>query len=142
MTDFQYLLDRTEHGKSIPMVQLMNQHVLALADGTATVTALPEQKFDNAQGRTHGGFVATLIDTVMGYAVATKLPEGTGYGTIDLNVKFVRKIDVDTGLLTATATVLHAGRTMLTANARVVDAAGKLYAHGSGSFLVYPKQAS
>ena len=124
------------------MLKLMNQNVIALADGSATVTALPEQQFDNAQGRTHGGFVATLIDTVMGFAVATKLPEGTGFGTIDLNVKFVRKIDVHTGLLTATATVEHAGRTMLTATARVVDAAGKLYAHGSGSFMVYPKQAS
>jgi uncharacterized protein (TIGR00369 family) len=141
MTDFQHLLDRIGHGQTIPMMQLMNQQIVALAEGAATVTALPEEQFDNAQGRTHGGFVATLIDTVMGFAVATKLPEGTGYGTIDLNVKFVRKIDVHTGLLTATATVEHAGRTMLTATARVVDAAGKLYAHGSGSFLVYPKQA-
>lgn len=142
MTDFQHLLDRTGHGQAVPMLQLLNQRVITLADGSATVTALPEQKFDNAQGRTHGGFVATLIDTVMGYAVATKLPEASGFGTIDLNVKFVRKIDVNTGLLTATATVEHAGRTMLTATARVVDAAGKLYAHGSGSFMVYPKQAS
>ncbi len=142
MTDFQHLLDRTGHGQNVHMLKLMNQHVIALAEGSATVTALPEQKFDNAQGRTHGGFVATLIDTVMGFAVATKLPEGTGFGTIDLNVKFVRKIDVNTGLLTATALVEHGGRTMLTATARVVDAAGKLYAHGSGSFMVYPKQSS
>ena len=140
--DYQHLLDRTEHGQKVHMLKLMNQNVIALADGSATVTALPEQQFDNAQGRTHGGYVATLIDTVMGFAVATKLPDGTGFGTIDLNVKFVRKIDVHTGLLTATATVEHGGRTMLTATARVVDAAGKLYAHGSGSFMVYPKQAS
>ena len=76
----------------------------------------------------------------MGCAVMTKVPEGLSYGTIDMNVKFVRKIDVATGLLTATATVVHAGRTMLTVEARVADAAGKLYAHGSGSFMVYPKQ--
>jgi acyl-CoA thioesterase len=35
-------------------------------------------------------------------------------------------------------TVLHAGRTMLTAEAKVTDLAGKLYAHGTGTFLVYP----
>jgi acyl-coenzyme A thioesterase PaaI-like protein len=28
---------------------------------------------------------------------------------------------------------------MLTAEAKVTDAAGKLYAHGTGTFLVYPK---
>jgi acyl-CoA thioesterase len=35
---------------------------------------------------------------------------------------------------------VHAGRTMFTAEAKVADKAGKLYAHGSGTFLVYPKQ--
>jgi uncharacterized protein (TIGR00369 family) len=124
------------------MLALMNQSVVTRGEGTATVTALPASEFENSQGRMHGGFVATLIDTALGVAVMTKLPEGTGYGTIDLNVKFVGKIDVATGLLTATAEVVHAGRSMFTATAKVVDAKGKLYAHGSGSFLVYPKQAS
>jgi uncharacterized protein (TIGR00369 family) len=125
---------------SAPMLALMNQKVILVGDGTATVTAQPEAKFENQMGRMHGGYVATLIDTVMGRAVMTKLPEDTGFGTIDLNVKFIRKIDVTTGLLTATANVVHAGRTMFTVEARVADSNGKLYAHGSGTFLVYPKQ--
>jgi uncharacterized protein (TIGR00369 family) len=60
-------------------------------------------------------------------------------GTIALNISYVRKIDVATGPLIATATVLHAGRTILTAEAKVEDAAGVLYAHGTGTFMVYPK---
>jgi uncharacterized protein (TIGR00369 family) len=134
------LLQRLGQGAFAPMLHLMNQRLVALEDGFATVTSLPETKYENTMGRMHGGYVATLIDTVMGCAVMTKVPDGVSYGTIDLNVKFVRKIDVATGLLTATAKVVHAGRTMLTAEARVEDAAGKLYAHGSGSFMVYPKQ--
>jgi uncharacterized protein (TIGR00369 family) len=125
---------------SSPMLALMNQKIVMVGDGTATVTAQPESKFENQMGRMHGGYVATLIDTVMGRAVMTKLPQDTGFGTIDLNVKFIRKIDVATGLLTATASVVHAGRTMFTVEARVADSHGKLYAHGSGTFLVYPKQ--
>ncbi len=124
----------------MPMMQLLNQKVVKLDNGHATIECLPEAKFENSMGRIHGGFVAALIDTAMGYAVATKVPEDTSFGTIDMNVKFVRKIDVDTGLLIATAQVVHVGRTMLTAEAKVADTAGKLYAHGSGSFLVYPKQ--
>jgi uncharacterized protein (TIGR00369 family) len=123
-----------------PMLALMNQKIISVGDGTATVTAQPDHKFENQMGRMHGGFVATMIDTVMGRAVMTKLPKETGFGTIELNVKFVRKIDVATGLLTATANVVHAGRTMFTVDAKVVDSSGKLYAHGSGTFLVYPKQ--
>jgi acyl-coenzyme A thioesterase PaaI-like protein len=69
----------------------------------------------------------------------TKLGKGVGYGTVELKVNFVRKIDLETGPLLLPANVLHAGRTMLTAECKVADAAGLLYAHGSGTFLVYPK---
>jgi acyl-CoA thioesterase len=134
--------ERIDRFASAPMLQLMGMNITFVGEGMATVTALPDHKYDNQMVRMHGGYAATLIDTVMGCAVMSRLPEKTGYGTIDLNVKFVRKIDVDSGLLTATATVLHAGRTMLTAEAKVVDAQGKLCAHGSGTFLVYPKQAT
>ena len=134
------MIERLGQGDFAPMLELMNQRLVALEDGSATVTSLPEAKFENSMGRMHGGFVATLIDTAMGCAVMTKVPEGLSYGTIDMNVKFVRKIDVATGLLSATAKVIHAGRTMLTVEAQVEDASGKLYAHGSGTFMVYPKQ--
>jgi uncharacterized protein (TIGR00369 family) len=122
------------------MHALMNQRIVAIGDGTATLECMPDAKYQNFMGRMHGGFVAALIDSTLGSAIKTKVPPGVSFGTIDLNVKFVRKIDVDTGLLIATGTVLHAGRTMFTAEARVADKAGKLYAHGSGTFLVYPKQ--
>lgn len=134
------MITTQEDFASSPMLKLMNQKIVKVGDGTATVTAQPEAMFENQMGRMHGGYVATLIDTVMGRAVMTKLPEDTGFGTIDLNVKFIGKIDVATGLLTATANVVHAGRTMFTVEARVADSNGKLYAHGSGTFLVYPKQ--
>jgi acyl-CoA thioesterase len=130
--------ERMQLFASAPMLKHMNLSVVAAGDGTAKVTALPAPQFANQMGRMHGGYVATLIDTVLGCAVMSRLPDGTGYGTVDLNVKFVRKIDVETGPLTATAEVLHAGRTMLTAVASVADASGRLYAHGAGTFLVYP----
>jgi uncharacterized protein (TIGR00369 family) len=80
-----------------------------------------------------------LIDTALGSAVLSKLPKATGVGTVQLSVNFVRKIDIATGLIYATAHVLHAGRTMLTAECKVADQAGVLYAHGTGTFMVYPK---
>jgi acyl-CoA thioesterase len=123
-----------------PMMQLLGQKLVSLGDGEATVECLPSAKFENSMGRMHGGFVAALIDTVMGCAIHTKVPANKLFGTIDMNVKFVRKIDVNTGLLIATAKVVHAGHTTFTAEAKVADKTGKLYAHGSGSFLVYPKQ--
>lgn len=120
------------------MAETMDMRLIALGDGTATFEAVPGPRYYNPQMRVHGGYAATLIDSAMGCAVQTKLPPNTGYGTIELKVNYVRKIDAATGRLLCTGHVLHAGRTMFTADAKLTDEAGKLYAHGSGTFLVYP----
>jgi uncharacterized protein (TIGR00369 family) len=140
MTYSAELTGMLERAQASFMYKLMNQKIVMAENGTATLACMPEAKFENSMGRMHGGFVASLIDSALGVAVLTKVPEGASFGTIDLNVKFVRAIEQKTGLLTATAKVLHAGRTMFTAECQVAGADGKLYAHGSGSFLVYPKQ--
>jgi acyl-coenzyme A thioesterase PaaI-like protein len=61
---------------------------------------------------------------------------------VQLNINLVRKIEVATGPIIATAKVLHAGRSILTAECTVTDEKGVLYAHGSGTFMVYPKPLS
>ncbi len=124
------------HGS--PMAETMNMRLIAASEGSATFEGIPSPKYYNPQQRVHGGYAATLIDSALGCAVQTKLPAGIGYGTIELKVNYVRKIDVEVGRLLCTANVIHAGRTMFTAEARIVDDNGKLYAHGSGTFLVYP----
>jgi uncharacterized protein (TIGR00369 family) len=115
----------------------MNMKTRDVGEGWSLIEAKPLPEFDNAYERTHGGFAATLIDTALGVAVMSHLPAGVSAGTVDLNVKYVRKIEPACGVLLAKGQVVHAGRTMLTAEARVEDGAGVLYAHGSGTFLVY-----
>ncbi|WP_421695039.1 PaaI family thioesterase [Aestuariivirga sp.] len=124
------------HGSA--MAETMNMRLIAAEEGTATFEAFPSPKFYNPQMRIHGGYAATLLDSALGCAVQTRLPAGIGYGTIELKVNYVRKLHADVGRLLCIGTVLHAGRTMFTAEAKLVDEQGKLYAHGSGTFLVYP----
>lgn len=139
LTGLEYLQEMIKRGDATPMGKTMNLRIVDARDGFATVEGIPDERFYNSMRRMHGGFVASLIDTGLGCAVMTKLGKGVGYGTIELKVNYVRKVDVETGPLLCTSNVLHAGRTMLTAECKVADAAGKLYAHGSGTFLVYPK---
>lgn len=140
LSGLDFLRELIAHGDASPMGQTMNLRVVSADDGRAVVEGIPDERFYNTMRRIHGGFAAALIDTGLGCAVMTKLGRGVGYGTIELKVNYVRKIDVDTGPLLCTGTVLHAGRTMLTAEAKVLDGKGVLHAHGSGTFLVYPKQ--
>ncbi len=144
MNDFEpqsglgLLQEMIRNGNSSAMGELMNMKLTEVSDGKAVLEAFPSEKFYNPQLRVHGGYVATLIDSALGCAVQTKLGGGVGFGTIELKVNYVRKLVAETGRLVCTGTVLHAGRTMLTAEAKVAGPDGKLYAHGSGTFLVYP----
>ena len=139
LSGLEYLKQHLKDWHGSAMAETMNIRLLDVADGSATFEGNPSPKYYNPQMRLHGGYVATLIDSALGCAVQTKLPARVGYGTIELKVNYVRRIDADTGRLICTGNVIHSGRTMLTAEARVVDEQGKLYAHGSGTFLVYPK---
>lgn len=133
-----YLRARIKDWHGSAMAETMNMRLIAVDDGTATFEAFPSPRYYNPQMRVHGGYAATLIDSATGCAVQTKLAAGIGYGTIELKVNYVRKMVAESGRLLCTGTVIHAGRTMLTAEAKITDEHGKLYAHGSGTFLVYP----
>ena len=139
LTGLEYLKRMMAGSFRSPMADATDMRLIAVAEGTATFEAHPSEKFYNPQARVHGGYTATLLDSAMGCAVQTRMPPGVAFGTIELKVNYVRKIDVSTGRLICTGTVLHFGRTLSTAEAKVLDEAGKLYAHGSGTFLVYPK---
>lgn len=121
-----------------PMSDTMNMQVVGVGVGTSEVHGHADERYYNSMRRAHGGYAATLIDTALGCAVMTRLPMNTLFGTIELKVNYVGKIDAESGTLVARGAVIHAGRTLLTAEARVFDGKGKLCAHGSGTFMVYP----
>ncbi|MDE2384716.1 MAG: PaaI family thioesterase [Alphaproteobacteria bacterium] len=139
MPGLDYLRTVMAHKRTYPYGELLNMDVVAAGDGTAEVSARLGYEFYNPMMRIHGGYLASLMDTALGSAIITKLGGGQGAGTVNLNVHYVRKVDVDSSPLLAKAKVLHAGRSMLTAEAQVFDAAGNLCVHGTGTFLIYPK---
>jgi uncharacterized protein (TIGR00369 family) len=86
----------------------------------------------------HGGVAATLIDSAT--AAPSTLPAGTAYTTTDVQVCFGRPITCDTGRIECPGEVVHRGRTMATAEARLT-AGGKLLAHGTASLLTLTPDA-
>jgi uncharacterized protein (TIGR00369 family) len=109
--------------------------------GKCAVEAEPGDYLMNPMGVTHGGFAAALLDSAMGIAVHTALPVATGYTTAELKINYTRAIMPTTGRLRADGSVIHVGRQMATAEARLVGVAdGKLYGHGSTTCFVFPLQ--
>ena len=85
----------------------------------------------------HGGLALALLDSAMGCAVHSTLAAGVAYTTLEVKANFVRPLTASTGLVRCTGTrgAPRAG-TVATAEGRIVDAAGKLYAHGTSTLLI------
>jgi len=109
--------------------------VLDSALGCAVHSALPAgtgySTAYNPIGTVHGGFAATVLDSALGCAVHSALPAGTGYSTAELHVNYIRPITAKTGELRCEGKVIHAGSRVATAEARLTDSNGKLYAHAT-----------
>jgi len=78
----------------------------------------------------HGGVIATLIDLAGHAVVAVRI--GRMAPTIDLRIDYLRPADDSD--LTATATLIKAGRSVARADIEITDAQGRLIAIGRGSF--------
>ncbi|WP_433198395.1 PaaI family thioesterase [Nocardia sp. CA-107356] len=106
--------------------------LVAVGEGAAAFEGDPGEHLLNPMGTVHGGFVATLLDSALGSAIATVLPRGRAYTTMQLNVHMVRPIFAHTSRLRCEASTVHVGRTTATAEARVTGITdGKLYAHAT-----------
>ncbi|MEU2926928.1 PaaI family thioesterase [Streptomyces sp. NPDC007251] len=110
--------------------------------GRAVFSLTPGEEHYNPIGSVHGGIFATLLDSAAGCAVQSSLPQGMAYTSLDLTVKFLRRITVDTGTVRAIGTVVSRGRRTALAQAQLVDAKDRLLAHATSSCMIFPVPAS
>ena len=123
-----------------PFAVLLGFEPVEVEEGRVVFVADPSSRHYNPIGTVHGGLAAALIDSATGCAVHTTLPAGTGYTTTDLQVRYLRPISRDTGTIRCEGTVVHRGRTLATAEARVT-AGERLLAHGTAGVLILPPGA-
>ena len=92
----------------------------------------------NPLGVVHGGWALTLIDSATGCAAQTLLPAGSSYTTIETKANFTRPIAKDTGRVRAEGRAIGRGRRIISCEARIVDAKGRILAHGTSTLMVLP----
>ena len=122
-----------------PIAVLLGFELVEVDEGRAVFAVTPQEFHYNPIGVVHGGLAATLLDSAMGCAVHSTLPAGTAYTTLEVKVNFARAITRDTGRVISEGKVIHRGRTVATAEGRVVaKTTGKLLAHGTTTCLLSP----
>ena len=105
--------------------------------GRAVFQGQPQVQHLNPLGTVHGGWFATLLDSALGCAVHTSLPAGRSYTTAELGINMVRAITPKVPRVRAIGQVIHCGRQLATAEARLVGPDGTLYAHATTTCLVF-----
>lgn len=128
---------QTELPADIPSIgRLLGMRFDEVDHGRIVLSLDTRPDFANPLGTVHGGIAATLLDSAMGCAVHTTLPAGAGYTTLELKVNYIRTARTAGQTLSATGTVIHAGRRTATAEGKVLDEQGKLIAHATTTCMI------
>ena len=109
-------------------------------EGRVVFIATPDKRHTNPLGGVHGGFAATVLDSVTGCATHTVLAAGESYGTTDLNIKMCRPLPFDKAYR-AEGKVINRGRNLVISEGRIVDEEGKLYAHATCTCMIVAPRA-
>ena len=121
-----------------PMSKTLGMSLIEIEQGRVVFGYKPVFDHYNPLGSVHGGVAATLLDSVMGCSIHTTLKAGIGYTTVEIKVNYVRAMTDKTGPVRAEGKVINVGSRIATSEGRLVDASGKLLAHGTTTCLIFP----
>lgn len=121
-----------------PIAETIGMTGMAVPErGTVSFELDPEHRHYNPIGSVHGGVFATLLDSACGCAVHSTLAVGEGYTSLDLTVKFLRAVTVDSGRLRAVGSVIQRGRRTALAEAKLYDGQDRLVAYATSSCMIF-----
>lgn len=119
------------------IAQTLDFMLIEASLGHAVFQGTPGMAHLNPMGTVHGGWFTTLLDSALGCAVHTRMKPGQGYTTAQLSVNLVRALTPKVTRVRAEGKVIHCGRQLATAEARLLGPDGALYAHATTTCLVF-----
>jgi uncharacterized protein (TIGR00369 family) len=123
-----------------PISEAMEFWMTEAEEGRVVFVGHPSPRFLNPIGTIHGGWTGTLMDSALACAVHATLAPGEAYTTLEFKVSCLRPILPNSGPMRCEGKVVHRGRRAATSEAWLTDAAGKLYAHGTETCMIFEAQ--
>jgi uncharacterized protein (TIGR00369 family) len=120
-----------------PIAETLDFHPLSMEIGKVSFEFIPQEFHYNPIGGVHGGVISTILDTVMGCALHSKLSQGIGYTTLELKVNFIKAVIEKSGKLIAEGRLIHLGKTTALIEADLKNEEGTLYAHGVSTCMIF-----
>jgi uncharacterized protein (TIGR00369 family) len=125
-----------------PIAKTLDFSLIRVEPGVALFQGKPGPAHFNPMGSVHGGWFATMLDSALGCSIHTLMPAGRGYTTAELSVNYVRGLSPKVGRVRAEGKVIHCGKQLATAEARLFGPDGTLFAHATTTCLVFELPAA
>jgi len=137
MSGFQFMQDMLAGRIPHPTIAaIMGYRIASVAPGRVTLTGAAGFEHTNPFGGVHGGWYGTVLDTVLGCAVMTAVPQGRWYTTLEYKVNITRALPIGTEI-EAEGLLDHAGRSTAVAHGTIRGKAdGRIYATGSTTCII------
>lgn len=119
-----------------PVGSLIGVDGMTVEKGKVSVGFDPAEFHYNALGSVHGGVIATVLDIVLGSAVHSTLKAGQGFTSLTMEIKYHRAVTAKSGRLVAGAEVVTRGREIVTAEAKLTDKNGRLFANATSTLMI------
>ena len=112
--------------KTTPYLRHLGIELVEISEGKAVMKMPMKEELRQPYGLLHGGATASLIDTATAFAVVAAIGTADKATTVDLTVHYLRPVIDETTI--CTATVVRAGKRLITVSAEVHNEQGKLIA--------------
>lgn len=136
LSGLEQLKAMLENDRRPGLGETLDIRLVEVDDGRVVFEATPDIHLYNPLGTVHGGFAATMLDFACGYAVLSKMTPGQTFSTLEIKVAYHKAMTKETGPVRAEGKIITFGRRAAYTEARLTDAAGKLYASATSSLLV------
>ena len=136
ISDFTEMMRRMMAGEipPPPIAALIGFRPIRAADGEAEFYLDVEARHHNPMGTLHGGVVVDVADAAMGTALASRIPAGETYTTIELHSNYFKP--VRDGRITALAKVVKQTKSIALVECDVTDESGSLVARLSSTCMI------
>lgn len=121
-----------------PVHERLQISVVHQEQGVAVLSMpLAEDVRGAVEGSIHGGMLATLADAASGFCLEDSFDLGSQIPvTTDMNIRYYRQ--PHEGPIVAEAKVVHRGRRLLSSECSIVDAAQRVLARSTATYMIVP----
>ena len=118
-----------------PMATTIPMKLIEVSEGYVVYEVSPNDAHINLQGGIHGGFCATILDSVTGGAAHTIMDAGVKFATTDLSIKMIRPMQSGK-TYKGIGQLINAGRTLVITEGKIVDDNNKIFAYATATLMI------